>query len=237
MMPLMTLRMAHITNHQTSKRPFISGSRVVGNHSDVQLQIEQITDARPTYLDLDNGVRISRIIAVSTHSFDAMIKLGKAKSRAEIMHTALIRYKRKCILREHQTLPIVVDEVRQGWIYEHRHGAHVRTNSGTRTSELWALDEESCHEFHVEVGSWLLASIQFQDANRVSALFSRNISRVSGAQVVNLVRPGFVSDVKLIHTPDDGLQWRFTFLEMDRCDELGNNVKRHAGGDGNRRAL
>jgi hypothetical protein len=197
------------------------GMRVIQGQSNPQLQHNVIKQERPTYPDLTSGVRISRIISVSTHSFDAMLKLARAKSRPEIMHTALIRHKRKCIMRDHQHIPLEFGDVYQGWSHEPRNGSPMRTNAGTRSSELWAVDGESFHHFEVEVGSWLLASMPGKDPNHVSALFSRNISRVqTDAQPVNLVRPGF-STVKLVQTPEDGVQWVLTFLELVNSDELG----------------
>ena len=178
-----------------------------------------------SYLKLDSGMRISRILTASTDSFDVMQKLSRAKTRSDIMQIALIRHKRKCILLEYQQIPATFDAVYSGWSYEHRSGSNIRTNSGTRSSMLWAIDEESFRPFAVEVGSWLLASIQGKDANHLSALFSRTISRVNtDAQPVSLVRPGFAC-IRLIHT-ESGPQWIVTFIEIEYCDELGVPNKR-----------
>jgi len=216
--------MARITMRKTSKNTqSLSngyGVRILGRRLKEEVRDRVVTNASPTYLDLDSGLRISRILTVSTDSFDVMSKLSRATSRPEIMHIALIRHKRKCVLMEYQQLPVVFGAVYNGWSYGHRPGSHMRTNSGTRSSNLWVIDDESFNIFEVEVGSWLLASILAKGDSRMSTLFSRTISRVyTDAQVVNLVRPG-VATTKLVHTPD-GLQWIITFIELEHCDELG----------------
>ena len=195
------------------------GASVAGSYSNDE------PDEPPIYLELDHGVRISRILTASTDSFDVMQKLSRAKSRSDIMQIALIRHKRKCILLEHQQIPVRSGAVHPGWSYEHRIGSNMRTNAGTRSSTLWTIDEESFHSFEIEVGSWLLASMQVKDENHLSTLFSRTISRVyTDSQPVSLVRPGFAC-IRLVHTPN-GLQWVVTFIEIEHCDELGSPNKR-----------
>jgi hypothetical protein len=187
--------------------------------------------AKPTYLRLQNGERISRIITVDTHDFDVMMKLGRARTLAKLLHIALIRHKRKCALFEHQGLPVVPNWdvlCTQPWGYEPRHGSHMYTNSGTHSSTLWGVDAESFNHFEVEVGSWKLASLYGNDDTHISAIFSRTISRVdTGAQAVSLVRPGCFgsANVKLVRT-SDGLRWILTFIETEDCDELGAPTKR-----------
>jgi hypothetical protein len=189
---------------------------------------------KPTYLRLHSGQRISRIITVDTDNFDVMMKLGRAKCLSTLLHIALVRHKRKCLLLEHQRLPVVPDcdmLCGQRWRYQPMHGSNMNTNSGSLSSTLWGVDVESFNHFEVEVGSWKLASLRGQDDNHISAIFSRTISRVdTDAQAVSLVRPGCFecANVQLVRT-SNGLRWVFTFIETEHCDELGAPTKRQRG--------
>jgi hypothetical protein len=177
---------------------------------------------KPVYLQLDSGIRVSKIITATTTSFDAMLKIGRATSRMDIMKTCLIRHKRTCVLSEHQTLPAGRDgaQHRRGWSYEHRTGSSVRTTSGSPASVLWVVDMDP-QSFQVSVGSWLLASVATgTDNNRLSGLFTRTISRaLPEPQAISLVRPGFLPPT-LVHTAS-GLQWIVVFIELQDCTELG----------------
>jgi hypothetical protein len=180
-------------------------------------------DKPSIYLDLDSGVRISRIMVASTDSFDVMQKLCHAKSRTDIMQIALLRYRRKCALLEYQQIPVGSGDVYTGWSYEHRPGSVMRSNPDTPSSTLWVVDETLFPEFEVQVGSWLLASVQVKDDKHLSTLFSRTISRYTDAQPISLVRPGF-AHIPLVHTPE-GPQWVATFIELGNFDELGAPAK------------
>ena len=176
---------------------------------------------KPVYLQLDSGVRIARIVTATTTSFDAMLKLGRATSRTEIMKTCLLRHRKSCVISEHQNLPSRCDEVQhRGWRYGHTPGSSVRTNSGTPSSSLWVVDMDVHNPFHLMVGSWLLASLHGKDANRLSVLFTRTISRaLPEPQAISLVRPGFLPPT-LVHTAS-GLLWIVVFIELQDCTELG----------------
>lgn len=185
-----------------------------------------IAGKSPSYLQLDSGLRISRIITVTTESFDVMLKLSRAKSRSEIMHTCFIRHKRKCVVSECQQLPVVFGVINNEWSYWPRPDAHVRTNSGTYASTLWVIDSEFFDVVHIEVGSWLLASMPGKCASHLSTIFSRTISRAGGeTQSVPLVRLGF-APIQLLHT-QCGLMWVMTLVELQQCDEWGNPTKRY----------
>ena len=174
---------------------------------------------------LSSGVRISCIISVSTDKFDAMMKLSRAKTRSEIMSIALIRHKQNCLLLEHNQLPLLSGVVYDGWKFESRHDAVMRTRSGTPASNLWLVDDETYEDVEIEVGSWLLASFTGENANKMSALFSRTASRShKDAQAVGLMRPG-VGSIRLVQTPEI-LQWIATYVELEYCDELGFPMKR-----------
>jgi hypothetical protein len=181
-------------------------------------------DKPSIYLNLDCGVRISRIMVASTDSFDVMQKICHAKSRTDIMQITLLRHRRKCMLLEYQQIPVGSDDdMYTGWSYEHRPGSVMRSTSGTPSSTLWVIDWESFPEFEVQVGSWLLASVQVKDDKHISTLFSRTISRYTDAQPISLVRPGFAY-IPLLHTPE-GPRWVATFVELDNFDELGAPAK------------
>jgi hypothetical protein len=177
-------------------------------------------------LNLDCGVRVSRIITVSTDKFDAMLKLSRAKSRSEIMKIALVRHKRNCLLLEHQQLPLLSGSVHEGWRFEATRMSVMQTQSGTHTSDLWLVGHESSHAFETEVGSWLLASITGKDDKHMSAIFSKTMRRChKDAQTVVLVRPGFGS-IALVQTPES-IHWMATYIELEFCDELGMPTKKN----------
>jgi hypothetical protein len=180
-------------------------------------------DKPSIFLDLDCGVRISRIMEASTDSFDVMQKLCRAKGRTDIMRIALLRHRRKCMLVEYDRISEGSDDnMYTGWSYEHRPGSAIRSTSGTSSSTLWVIDERSFHRGEVRVGSWLLASVH-KDQNHLSALFSRTMSRTDEARPVSLVMPGFAY-IPLVHTPE-GPRWVATFVELGNFDELGTPVK------------
>ena len=228
---------SHIIMKTSNKRPdFVESDGVVrvltslAGHEErahkkgkIRGQVE--VDVHATYLPLDTGMRISRILVASTTNFDVMMKLGHAKSLTSIMHIALIRHRQQCKLMEYDRLPSTSAQVCNGWSYEAQVGSPMRRKSRTPVSALWVIEEESFQSFEVEIGSWLLASFKGNDSNRMSALFSRDSSRVHrDAQAVSLVRPGF-STVKLLYV-DGMIQWVMTFIEIENRDELGIPIGR-----------
>jgi hypothetical protein len=177
----------------------------------------------PRYLKLDTGMRISRIVTVTTTSFNAMLKLRVATTRREIMKICLVRHRKTCKLSEHINLPTSVTGTHSGWAYLPRQHSSMYANAGTPSAVLWVVEWFNIP--HISVGSWILASLPTEDPNHLTALFSHSISRVCPEpQAVSLIRPGFaITD--LVHT-EDGLHWIMTFIELQHCDELGCPVKR-----------
>jgi hypothetical protein len=215
---LHALQVYPATTHSISRAPM--GAVV---HTPLHLAMGTVfsDENKPIYLQLDTGVRIARIVTATTTSFDAMLKLGRATSRTEIMKICLIRYRKTCVISEQQTLPIGHDEVQHpGWRYGHRPGSNVLTNSGTSSSSLWVVDMDP-QSVQVSVGSWLLASMTGgTNSNRLSALFTHTSSRaLPDPRSISLIRPGF-SPPRLVKT-DTGLQWVVVLIEMQNCTELG----------------
>lgn len=179
------------------------------------------------YLELDSGMRISRIVRVSTTSYDAMLKLGLAKSRLEIMKICLVRHKKTTVLSEHHQLPMSVDGIHAGWRFEQRHGSPIRACSGTPGSVLWVADLHS-NECELSVGSWLVGTVSLHGKNQITAFFTKSISRRGeGLQQIELIRPHFSRPVLV--REDAGLQWVITFIELQHCDELGLATRRGVG--------
>lgn len=187
---------------------------------------ETLAHKPPLFLQLDTGMRISRIITVSTNSYTAMLKISRTVSRREIMKICLFRHKRTCWLTEHNEIPASSHEPCTGWRYGHRQGAPVHANSGTPSSVLWIVGEDPFCKIRVMVGSWLLAIMNTEDPNQFTSLFSPSISRASlEAQPITLVRPGF-ADPDLVHLNGD-LRWVWVFIELCQCDELGAPINRY----------
>jgi hypothetical protein len=205
-----------VSMYLPSKRFASQNMRSISMHAEAQNLVEI----------LSSGVRISRIISVSTDKFDAMMKLSRAKTRSEIMSIALIRHKKNCLILDHQQLPFLSGDVYDGWGFEPRRDSFMRTRSGTPASSLWIIDDESNEDIEVKVGSWLLASLTYQETpERMSALFSRDANRShKGAQAVALTQPG-AGAIRLVQTPES-LQWIATYIELEYCDELGMPMKR-----------
>lgn len=181
-------------------------------------------DTSPKLLPLDRGMRISRIVTANTTSFDAMMKLGRATSRVEIMKICLFRHKRTCVLREIQRLPVGLGSDHMGWRHRYGQGSHTHRNTGSQQSILWAIDSKLAGSFEVELGSWLLSSVSGKDENHLSTLFTRTICRVHpDAQAVSLVRPGFAC-MEARYSPGV-VMWTVTFIELQLCDELGGLVR------------
>jgi hypothetical protein len=187
--------------------------------------ISEDTDATRCYLPLNSGMRVSRIVTASTNSYNAMLKLGSATSRLEIMKICMIRHKRTCVLTEHRRIPMTFGDLYRGWSYAPRSGSPVHANSGTSSSVLWVADIEKLETCQLELGSWLLATVPGNDDNHFNTLFSPSISQVhEAAQPILLSRPGFAQP-KLVHT-HLGLEWIIIFVELQQCDELGVPVSR-----------
>ena len=165
-------------------------------------------------------MRISRIITVSTTSYDAMLKLGLARSRLEIMKICLVRHKSTSVLYDNEQLPLSADGRHMGWSFEPRHGSPIHASSGVPGSVLWVTDVHSCNTVQVTVGSWLMGAVHSPDGSHISSLFTPTSSRLgTDAQVVTLIRPG-LSHPTLVCTPY-GPRFFITFIELQNCDELG----------------
>jgi hypothetical protein len=176
--------------------------------------------ANGVYLKQDSGMRISRIVTASTSSYDAMVKLGRATSRAEIMKICLLRHKRTSLLFEQQELPAQQHRVQGGWAFEQMPDSSISACSGLPGSVLWATDAASSYTKQIEVGSWLLSMVYAHDCNHYTALFSPSTSRVfEHAQPITLVRPG-VTTPPIVDTAY-GPMWTIMFIELQCCDELG----------------
>jgi hypothetical protein len=228
-----TRTLMRTTNKYSQNLTTYSDTLIPGNRFNCDVRTHQrdeiidkaATKTRPTYMPLDSGLRISRILTASTDNFDVMLKLGRAKSLADIMQIALIRNRKKCLLMEYQRLPMVSGVICNGWNREYELGSPIHTKPRRPSSALWVVDEESFQPFQVEIGSWLLASINGKDTNHMSTLFSRDSSRLhTDAQSVSVVRPGYTT-VKLVHV-HGMLQWVLTLIELENCDELGFPIGR-----------
>jgi hypothetical protein len=181
---------------------------------------EDSSNENPSYLHLDNGMRISRIITAKTTSFDAKLKLGLAKTRLEIMKICLVRHKKTCVLSEHTHIPI--RGTRRGWAHHHRHGSPMLTNSGT-PADIWVVALNDATQ--LSIGSWLLATMPVTEHHN-TALFSRTISRAyTDAQPVSLIRPGF-SNADLVYGTEDDPHWLMTYVELQHSNELGIPTRR-----------
>jgi hypothetical protein len=179
---------------------------------------------RSCYLPLDRGMRISRIITVSTSSYDAMLKLKLARSRLEIMKT-WVRHRRTSMISDHQQLPLLDDGTHIGWSFHPRHGSPIRSCSGIPNSVLWATDVHTCDTSQVSVGSWIMATMSLSDSNHISSLCTTTSSRICTTfQPVALIRPGFATP-DLVCTPSGPL-FVITFIELQNCDELGIPTRR-----------
>jgi hypothetical protein len=173
------------------------------------------------YLSLDSGMRITRIVTANTLNADAMMKLSKATSRAQIMTICMIDYKSTCVLTEHDQLPMAENGGHSGWSFEQIQGSAVRANSGVPGSVLWVADLQRTENCRVSVGSWLLGAMPLNTDDRLATLFTHTVSRMcEDPQAVVLVRPGFAWPVLVSghsHLPE----WSITFIEMQKIDELG----------------
>jgi hypothetical protein len=175
------------------------------------------------FLSLDRGMRITRIVTVTTFSDEAIIKMRNAKTREDVLIICR-KYKNECILIEHMTLPSSMDMGNSGWAFEQQQGSPVRAKSGVPGSVLWTADI-STDECHISVGSWLLGSIPLNTGDGLGALFSRSVSQICGApQAVVLVRPGFAWP-RLVRVKNK-IEWSLTFIELQDIDELGVPVRR-----------
>jgi hypothetical protein len=189
------------------------------------------TRARPStdmadlvFLSLDRGMRVTRIVTVTTVSDAAIKVLRMAKTRAEVMIICRQTYAESCVLTEHMQLPATIDSEHHGWGYEQKKGSSVRANSGVPGSVLWTADisKEDCH---LSVGSWLLGSVSLENENGVQALFSRSISQACAApQGMVLIKPGFAWPQLIRGT--NSMEWSMTFIELQNIDELGVPVRR-----------
>jgi hypothetical protein len=178
------------------------------------------------YLSLDRGMRITRIVTANTLSAEAMMKLSKASSRSEIMTICLVEHRSKCVLTEHDQLPMVENGGHSGWSFEQVQGSPVRAKSGVPGSVLWVADLQRTDNCHVSVGSWLLGALPLNTDDRLAALFTHSVSRMcEEPQAVVLVRPGFSWPVLVSghsHIPE----WSITFIEMQETDEFGIPTRR-----------
>ena len=126
-------------------------------------------------------------------------------------------------MTEHMQLPSSVATGHPGWSFNQLSGSPVRPPSGVPGSVLWVADipKDDCH---LSVGSWLLGSIPLNTDNGISALFSRSVSQTcDSAQGVVLIRPGMAWP-KLVHM-NNRLEWSFTFIEVQKLDELGVSMR------------
>ena len=171
------------------------------------------------YLSLDRGMRITRIVSVNTFSASAAQKLGKAKSRSEIVQICVKEHPNECILVERMGIPSTMEDVKMGWGFQQANGSMMRAKSSAPGSMLWVADLQHSDDCHIKVGSWLLGSIPLNIGDKLSALFTQSASRVcTQPQAVLLVRPGFAWPTRLQKTETE---WSITFLEMQDTDELG----------------
>jgi hypothetical protein len=176
------------------------------------------------YLTLDRGMRITRIVTVTSSSDDAITRLKNAKTREDVMIICEREYDDVCILTEHMQIPTSTGSSHSGWSFEQQYGSSVRASSGVPGSVLWVADipQDNCH---IEVGSWLLASIPLNTDTSISALFSSSVSQMCDSpQAVVLVRPGFAWP-KLVRS-NHHIEWSITFIELQELDELGVSWKR-----------
>jgi hypothetical protein len=171
------------------------------------------------YLSLDRGMRITRIVTANTFSPTAAQKLGKAKSREEIIQICVKQHPNECILVERMGIPSTIGDVKMGWGFQQAYGSMMRVKSSAPGSILWVADLQRSDNCHIKVGSWLLGTIPLNIENKLSALFTQSASRVcTQPQAVVLVRPGFAWPTLLNKTETE---WSITFIEMRDTDELG----------------
>ena len=178
-----------------------------------------------SFLKLDSGQRISRIITVSTSSYEAMLKLGMARTRNEIMKACMVTHKQSSMLTEHPELPLSTDGMHKGWSFEPRAGSPIKACSGVSGSVLWAIDIQTSTTSRVALGSWLMGTVSLTGDDFKSSLFTKSSSRLENdLQPVTLTRPG-VAKPELINT-EFGPQFILNFIELQHCDELGIPTRR-----------
>ena len=167
------------------------------------------------YLSLDRGMRITRIVTVTTVNDSAITLLKDAKSREDIL--MICRRYRDCIVQEHSHIPSTSSS-HSGWGFDQQQGSAVKVSSGLPGSVLWIAEiQDNCQ---LEVGSWLLGSIPLNGINGISALFSSSIARMcESAQAAVLIRPGHAWP-KLLKSKNH-IHWSMTFIELRELDELG----------------
>lgn len=177
------------------------------------------------YLTLDHGMRVTRMVTVTTFDDDAMHKLRAAKTREELLVICVRDHADSCVMAEHMRWPNSDSGVSNpGWSFEQQQGSPVRVNSGIVGSVLWVADvpEDECH---VSVGSWLLGSTPLNSGTGIAALFTQSVSQICDRPgVVVLVRPGFAWP-KLVRGVAQAA-WSLTFIELQDIDELGVPVRR-----------
>ena len=175
-------------------------------------------------MKLQSGMRISRIITATTTGYDAMLRLGQAKSRNDIMKTCLVRHKRTSTLSEHHQLPMSSDGMHTGWRFEQRAGSPIKASSGAPGSDLWVMDIHSYDTLQVQVGSWLVAKYDFTCRKGIACLFTKTDSRIGNSlQPILLTRPGFANPDLVCTT--HGPHFIITYIELQYCNELGTPTR------------
>ena len=207
------------THMEIREIPITPRNRTIGGTGDFSATI---TRDNLVYLSLDRGMRITRIVTVTTFNDVAISKLKDARSREEVL--VICKGYRDCVIQEHSQIPYTSSS-HAGWGFEQQQGSAVRASSGVAGSVMWVaeIDQEDCH---IEVGSWLLGSIPLNTETKgISALFSSSIARIcDSAQAVILVRPGFAWP-KLV-TSNNRFEWSLMFIELQMLDELGIPIRR-----------
>ena len=176
------------------------------------------------FQNLKSGFRISRIITATTIGYDALLRLGQAKTRNDIMKTCLVRHKRTSTLSEHDQLPMSSDGMHAGWRFEQRDGSPIEACSGVPGSILTVADINSYDTSQVQVGSWLVAKIDLKWRDCVSCLLTRTgIWHDTSLQPITLSQPGFVNPDLVCSL--NGPYFTITFIELQDCNELGTPTR------------
>lgn len=212
------------TGHLTLGKQYSMRASVRSTSDKLRCSALDAPTPETNHLKLQSGIRISRIITATTTGYDAMLRLGKAKNRSDIMKTCLVRHKRTSTLSEHQQLPMSSDGMQTGWRFEQRDRSPIRACSGIPGSVLWVVDINSSNHSQVQVGSWLMATFDFPGRDTMSSLFTTTDSRLgTSLQPITLIRPGFVNP-DLVCTLY-GAYFTITLIELQYCNELGTPTR------------
>ena len=160
----------------------------------------------------DMGMRITRIVTTETTNVRAMQLLSVAKTRMEVMSVCL-KFRDECIQRDHNTLSQT-----RSWMGWNR--VELENSLHSPKSIMWVVDLKRSGECQVQLGSWLLASMQLKDNNKLSALFTETAERVcQSPQAMVLIRPGNAWPNLQAHRPRD--TWSITFVELQKVNSWG----------------